>query len=55
MLVVGSSASGPLARVFLGSAAAKIARHAPVPVTVVPRGVAAEPAGEALRAESGLA
>jgi hypothetical protein len=40
---------------FLGSAAAKIVRHSPVPVTVVPRGVAAELAGEALRAERGRA
>ena len=55
VLVVGSSASGPLARVFLGSAATKIVRHSPVPVTVVPRGVAAELAGEELRAESGRA
>jgi nucleotide-binding universal stress UspA family protein len=40
LLVVGSSESGPVARVFLGSRAAKIIRHAPVPVLVVPRGVA---------------
>jgi len=38
VLVVGSSAVGPVARVFLGSRAAKIVRHAPVPVIVVPRG-----------------
>lgn len=38
VLVVGSSSLGPLARVFLGSHAAKIMRHAPVPVVVVPRG-----------------
>jgi nucleotide-binding universal stress UspA family protein len=37
VLVVGSSSSGPLARVFLGSRSAKIVRHAPVPVVVVPR------------------
>jgi nucleotide-binding universal stress UspA family protein len=37
LLVVGSSESGPIARVFLGSRAAKIIRHAPVPVLVVPR------------------
>jgi nucleotide-binding universal stress UspA family protein len=47
VLVVGSSSIGPLARVFLGSRAAKIVRHAPVPVVVVPRGVAAELADEA--------
>lgn len=38
LLVVGSSAVGPLATVFLGSRASKIVRHAPVPVVVVPRG-----------------
>ena len=40
VLVVGSSALGPLSRVFLGSRAAKIVRHSPVPVVVVPRGTA---------------
>ncbi len=39
VLVVGSSTLGPIARVFLGSHAAKIVRHAPVPVVVVPHGV----------------
>ncbi|HEV7853166.1 MAG TPA: universal stress protein [Mycobacterium sp.] len=38
LLVVGSSESGPIARVFLGSRAAKIIRHTPVPVLVGPRG-----------------
>lgn len=38
LLVLGSSTSGPLARVFLGSRAAKLIRHSPVPVVVVPRG-----------------
>lgn len=38
VLVVGSSAIGPLARVFLGSRGSKIVRHSPVPVVVVPRG-----------------
>jgi len=38
LLVIGSSESGPIARVFLGSRAAKIIRHTPVPVVVVPRG-----------------
>jgi nucleotide-binding universal stress UspA family protein len=37
VLVMGSSRRGPVARVFLGSTAAKIVRHAPVPVVVVPR------------------
>ena len=40
VLVIGSSESGPIARVFLGSRAAKIIRHTPVPVLVVPRGAA---------------
>jgi nucleotide-binding universal stress UspA family protein len=50
VLVVGSSSMGPVARVFLGSRANKIVRHSPVPVVVVPRGVAAELAGEAVHA-----
>ena len=37
VLVVGSSSLGPIARVFLGSRAAKIVRHSPVPVVIVPR------------------
>ena len=37
MLVIGSSDAGPLARVFLGSRAAKIIRHSPVPVLTFPR------------------
>ncbi|MEY9951529.1 universal stress protein [Leifsonia sp. EB34] len=40
VLVVGSSTLGPIARVFLGSHAAKIVRHSPVPVVVVPHGIA---------------
>ncbi|WP_025156735.1 universal stress protein [Leifsonia aquatica] len=40
VLVVGSSTLGPVARVFLGSHAAKILRHSPVPVIVVPHGLA---------------
>jgi nucleotide-binding universal stress UspA family protein len=40
LLVIGSSESGPVARVFLGSRAAKVIRHTPVPVLVVPRGAA---------------
>ena len=55
VLVVGSSSMGPLAQVFLGSRANKIVRHSPVPVVVVPRGVAAELADEAAHAESGQA
>jgi nucleotide-binding universal stress UspA family protein len=47
VLVVGSSSVGPIARVFLGSRAAKIVRHSPVPAVVVPRGAVAELAEEA--------
>jgi nucleotide-binding universal stress UspA family protein len=47
VLVVGSSSTGPLARVFLGSRATKIVRHSPVPAVLVPRGRAAELAEEA--------
>ncbi len=41
VLVVGSSPVGALARVFLGSKAIKIVRYSPVPVVVVPAGLAA--------------
>ncbi|BBX31501.1 universal stress protein family protein [Mycolicibacterium mageritense DSM 44476 = CIP 104973] len=37
MLVMGSGAAAQTSHVFLGSAAAKILRHAPVPVMIVPR------------------
>ena len=37
LLLLGSGAAGPMAQVFLGSAASKILRHAPVPVMIVPR------------------
>ena len=37
MLLLGSGAAGQAARVFLGSAASKVLRHAPVPVMIVPR------------------
>jgi nucleotide-binding universal stress UspA family protein len=40
--VVGSSMTGPAARVFLGSRASKILRHSPVPVVLVPRSTADE-------------
>ena len=36
LMVVGSSRTHPLANVFLGSSASKIARNSPVPVLVVP-------------------
>jgi nucleotide-binding universal stress UspA family protein len=52
VLAVGSSAVGPVARVFLGSRASKIVRNSPVPVVVVPRGTAAELAGRAARSET---
>ena len=48
VLVVGSSPVGALARVFLGSRAIKIVRYAPVPVVVVPAGIAAEEAADAV-------
>jgi nucleotide-binding universal stress UspA family protein len=37
VLTVGSSESGPVGRVFLGSRASKIVRHSPVPRSGVPR------------------
>lgn len=37
LLVIGSSEYGPIARVFLGSSAYRIVRHAPVPVILLPR------------------
>jgi nucleotide-binding universal stress UspA family protein len=37
VLLLGSSAAGPMAQVFLGTGASKILRHAPVPVMIVPR------------------
>ena len=52
VLVVGSSSTGPIARVFLGSRATKIVRHSPVPVVVVPRGRAEELASEAASAST---
>ena len=52
VLVVGSSAVGPIARVFLGARASKIVRHSPVPVVVVPRRAAAELAEQAVRTEA---
>jgi nucleotide-binding universal stress UspA family protein len=50
LLVVGSSALGPVAQVFLGSRATKIVRHSPVPVLVLPRTRTERLAGEAARA-----
>jgi nucleotide-binding universal stress UspA family protein len=47
VLIVGSSHLGPVARVFLGSRAAKILRHSPVPVLVVPHNRAEELADQA--------
>ncbi len=37
LLLLGSSAAGPRAQVCLGTSAAKILRHAPVPVMILPR------------------
>jgi nucleotide-binding universal stress UspA family protein len=36
LLTLGSSTTGPLAKVFLGSRATKLIRHSPVPVVVIP-------------------
>jgi nucleotide-binding universal stress UspA family protein len=47
VLVVGSIALGPVARVFLGSRATKIVRHSPVPVVVLPSAAAEELADQA--------
>lgn len=38
LLVVGSSEHGALSHVFLGSTGARILRHSPVPVVILPRG-----------------
>ena len=38
LLVIGSSTSGVVSRVFLGSTATRIVRNAPVPVVLLPRG-----------------
>lgn len=46
LLVVGSSVSGPLSRVFVGSRATKIIRHTPVPIIALPRAAATELAEE---------
>lgn len=37
VLLLGSGAAGPMAQVFLGTAAAKILRHAPIPIMIMPR------------------
>lgn len=37
ILALGSGAAGPVSHVFLGSAASKIIRYAPVPVLILPR------------------
>jgi nucleotide-binding universal stress UspA family protein len=37
LLLLGSGVAGPMSQVFLGSAASKILRHAPVPVMILPR------------------
>lgn len=47
LLLVGSSSLGPIARISLGSHAAKILRNAPVPVVMVPRRATDEYAGQA--------
>jgi nucleotide-binding universal stress UspA family protein len=40
LLAVGSSTTGPLGNVFIGSRSSRIVRHSPVPVVVVPRDAA---------------
>jgi len=40
VLVIGSSSLSPIARVFLGTHAAKVVRSSPVPIVVVPRAAA---------------
>ncbi|MEZ0165380.1 universal stress protein [Kineococcus sp. LSe6-4] len=45
LLVLGSSRLAPGRQTFLGPTAARILRHVPVPVVVVPRDPAGEPAG----------
>jgi nucleotide-binding universal stress UspA family protein len=42
LMAIGSSEAGPISRVFLGSQAAKIVRHTPVPVLAIPRAAAKE-------------
>jgi nucleotide-binding universal stress UspA family protein len=42
LMVIGSSEAGPISRVFLGSRAAKIVMHTPVPVIAIPRAAAQE-------------
>lgn len=37
LLLLGSGAAGPMAQVFLGTAASRILRHAPVPVMILPK------------------
>ena len=37
LLALGSGTAGDLSHVFLGSAAARIVRHSPVPVLILPR------------------
>jgi nucleotide-binding universal stress UspA family protein len=46
LMVIGSSEAGPISRVFLGSGAAKIVRHSPVPVLAIPRAAANDLAEE---------
>ena len=42
LLIMGSSETGPMARVFLGSRATKILRNTPVPIIALPRTTAEE-------------
>ncbi|MFI5782815.1 universal stress protein [Nocardia sp. NPDC051570] len=49
ILTIGSSRTGPFARILLGSRGAQLARHSPVPVVVVPRAAAPPIDGRAER------
>lgn len=53
LLVVGSRGYGPLRRVLLGSASARLVRSAPCPVLVLPRGAGADPLALRERGASG--
>lgn len=50
ILAVGSSMSGPAARVFLGSRASKIIRHSPVPTLLIPNGASTAMAVDSVEA-----
>lgn len=55
MLVLGSSASGRLGQVVMGSTADRLLHSAPVPVAIAPRGYRSPPGGRLTRITSGYA